>query len=257
MSTVNTSKINQLLLSQPTGAVFTSHWMSRNGYSPELQKRYRLSNWLASIGNGAMKRTGEEITMEGALYSLQNQLGLSVHIGATSALALLGRSQYLQLNSNQTYLFGTREETLPKWFATYPWRAAINYQTTGFLPARLGMTDYETNNGIMISISGQIRAIMECLYLAPAEIGYTECYELLESMTSVRPQGVQKLLEACSSVKVNRMFLFLAEKTGHSWVRHLDQSKLELGSGKRSLAKNGVYIPAYQITVPKELAKDE
>jgi hypothetical protein len=65
---------------------------------------------------------------------------------------------------------------------------------------------------------------------------------------------LQKLLMACNSIRVKRLFLFMASKTGHAWSRHLDVNSLDLGIGKRSLVKSGVYMPDYYITVPKELA---
>jgi hypothetical protein len=72
MSAENTSKINKLLSSIPSGVVLQSFWLAKQGYSPELQKRYRNSGWLESIGSGAMKRAGELITYEGAstLYNI-------------------------------------------------------------------------------------------------------------------------------------------------------------------------------------------
>lgn len=255
MSTDNLSKINQLLRSQPYGTVFTSSWLTKHGYSADLQKRYKSSKWLVSIGTGAMKRTGDEVGIDGALYALQHQLNLSVHIGATSALARLGRSQYLEFDSNQLYLFGSIGESLPKWFTDYQWGVQINYRTSGFLPPDLGMTELETGN-ITLKHSGPVRAILECLYLAPSQMSFTECYELLEGMSNLRPATVQLLLESCGSVKVKRMFLFMAEKTGHAWVKHVVKDKIDLGSGKRSLVPNGVYVPGYQITVPKELIEN-
>jgi hypothetical protein len=36
----------------------------------------------------------------------------------------------------------------------------------------------------------------------------------------------------------------------------LDFAKVDMGHGKRSIAKDGVYVGKYQITVPKELEKD-
>ena len=59
--------------------------------------------------------------------------------------------------------------------------------------------------------------------------------------------------EAYTSVKVKRFFLFLADKAGHSWLNHLDVDKIDLGKGKQSIVKGGVYIPQYQIAVNKEL----
>jgi hypothetical protein len=54
-------------------------------------------------------------------------------------------------------------------------------------------------------------------------------------------------------VKVKRLFLYLAEKSGHAWIRHLNQEKINLGSGKRSIIAGGAYNVKYQITVNKEL----
>ena len=47
----------------------------------------------------------------------------------------------------------------------------------------------------------------------------------------------------------------MAEKAGHTWVSYLNLERVDLGSGKRALVKQGVYIPKYQITVPAELEK--
>ena len=49
----------------------------------------------------------------------------------------------------------------------------------------------------------------------------------------------------------------MAEKLKHPWLDFADLSKVDLGSGKRSLVKNGVYIDKYKITVPKEFEKND
>ena len=95
---------------------------------------------------------------------------------------------------------------------------------------------------------------MECLYLAPQKQPLMEVYELLEGLNNVRPTLVQSLLEQCRSIKVKRLFLYLAEKAGHEWFDYLTLSNIDLGKGKRSFAKDGSYNRKYQITVPKELA---
>jgi hypothetical protein len=45
----------------------------------------------------------------------------------------------------------------------------------------------------------------------------------------------------------------MAEKSGHAWFKHIDLSKINLGSGKRSLVMGGQLEPKYQITLPKGL----
>jgi hypothetical protein len=71
-------------------------------------------------------------------------------------------------------------------------------------------------------------------------------------MTTLRPDKVQLLLELCSSVKVKRLFLYMAEKQNHFWFNDLDLDKINLGAGKRMIVKNGVLDAKYQITVLKE-----
>ena len=95
--------------------------------------------------------------------------------------------------------------------------------------------------------------MMECIYLARTSPDLVECYDLMEGLNNVRPDHVQTLLEQCQSVKVKRLFLYLAEKAEHSWLRTVDLSQIDLGKGKRSLVKGGVFIDKYQITVPEDL----
>jgi hypothetical protein len=53
------------------------------------------------------------------------------------------------------------------------------------------------------------------------------------------------------------MFLYIADKSNHSWLKYINKNTIDLGKGKRSFAKQGKYISQYQITVPKELEEDE
>jgi hypothetical protein len=199
-----------------------------------------------------MIRNGDYVGYEGAIYSLQQQIGLAVHPGGRTALSLLGKAHYLELAIKQVTVFGGKGEILPTWFKQHDWGVKINYHSTAFLPSDMGLTEVELKN-FSIKVSGAARAIMECLYLAPEKQELTECYELLEGLNNLRPVEVQALLEHCQSIKVKRLFLYMAEKAQHGWLQYLDLKKIDLGKGKRSLAKSGIYIPKYQITVPKEL----
>jgi hypothetical protein len=96
---------------------------------------------------------------------------------------------------------------------------------------------------------------MECLYLAPESQPLLGTFELMEGLNNIRPAMTQRLLETCKSVKVKRLFLFMADKASHDWLSYLNLEKIDLGSGKRSIVKDGVYVPRYQITIPKELDK--
>jgi len=256
MSNENGTKINQLLNSHPKGTVMLTKWLVEQGYSSDLLQRYKKGKWLESIGRGAMIRFGDNITYEGAVYSLQDQAGSSIHPGGRTALTLLGNAQYLNLSEAQIWLFGGKKEVLPSWFKDHDRFAKMNFRRSSFLPNHLGMTDIDLGT-FSLRISGSARAMMECLYLVPKEQEMVECYELMEGLNNLRPDLVQELLGKCRSIKVKRLFLYLAEKAGHRWLEHIDMKKIDLGKGKRSLAQSGIYVPKYRITVPKELENND
>jgi hypothetical protein len=252
MSTVKPSKINTLLNTQPKGTVLLSSWLVKNGYSFELQKLYRKSRWFDAIGRGALVRAGDDVDYLGGVYALQSQLGLSVHPAGKTALATQGKSQYLELSPKKAQLFGAARETLPLWFKQHNWGLGVDCKLSSFLPPKLGLIDHE-HKSFMVKISSPARAVMECLYMVPQSQPLVEIYELMEGLNNLRPASVQQLLTCCRSIKVKRLFLYLAEKAGHDWLAHLKLDDVGLGTGKRAIVPNGVYVPKYQIMVPREL----
>ncbi len=91
---------------------------------------------------------------------------------------------------------------------------------------------------------------MEMLHLVPRKVGFDEAQLIMENLVTLRPAVVQGLLMECSSVKVKRLFLYMAERQKHPWLSKLDLSKIDLGKGKRMIVPNGRYDAKYQITVP-------
>ena len=183
---------------------------------------------------------------------LQTQLGLSVHPEAKTALSLQGKAHYLEMSAERAQLFVSRGENVSLWFKKYDWGLALDFTSTSFLPADLGLVDVERKS-FTVKIPNPARAITECLYSVPKSQPMLEMYGIMGGLNNLRPASVQALLEACKSVKVKRLFLFLAEKDGHDWFNYLYLKKVDLGSGKRSIVQGGTYVPKYQITVPKEL----
>jgi hypothetical protein len=202
-----------------------------------------------------MVRRNDPVDYLGAIYSLQQQLGLTLHPAAKTALSLLGKTHYLDLSTQVVFLFGSRKERLPKWFKNMKWGVEIRHTTSSFLPDEKGLVLKEHKN-FNIKIASASRAMMECLYLAPQKQDLLECFEIMQGLTNLPPATTQILLESCTSVKVKRLFLYLAEKSGHAWFNHLNISRIDLGKGNRSMTPNGVYISKYMMTVPKELESD-
>lgn len=252
MSIEKESKINYLLQIWPTGTPAQTVWLRQLGYSDQLLGKYKKSKWIVPFGTGAYKRPKDKITYLGGLHALQKQSGMSIHPAGPTALQLLGKSHYLELSQYRVFLMGEPEERLPAWFTKHDWGATIKYTTTSFLKPDIGMVDHEEAN-FNLRISGAARAMMECLFLAPKYQDLITCYEIMEGLSNLRPKVVQELLQSCSSVKVKRLFLYMAEKAGHSWFRFLKLNEIDLGSGKRSIIPSGVFINKYQITVPEKL----
>lgn len=252
MNTEKKSKINSLLNAIPPGVVLSSAWLTEQGYSLDLQKQYRKNQWFKSIGTGALIRDGDEVDYLGGIFTLQSQLGMTIHPGAKTALALQGRAHYLGLGEKRATLFGPRGEKLPKWFEGYDWGTEVDCKSSSFLPPDFGLVELD-HKSFRIKVSGPARALMECLYLAPEHQPLLEVYELMEGLNNLRPVTVQKLLESCTSVKVKRLFLYMAEKAGHDWFNYLKTEKIDLGSGKRVVVLGGRFNAKYQITLPGDL----
>lgn len=247
------SKINLLLQTLPKGVVVLASWLTRHGYSHALQQRYIRSGWLEPIGQGAFKRTGDKITIFGALYALQSQAKKDIHLGGSSALALQGFSHYVEMGQREMYLFSPNGLKLPAWFTSYQWEQKYRHRQTDILPVGLAITT-DNNTSFDVRLSSPARAMLECISLVPAYFDISEAWLIMEGLGSLQPKQVQSLLEQCSSVKTKRLFLYFAEKAGHSWAHYLKPEKINLGKGKRCIVKGGIFIPKYQITIPETLA---
>lgn len=119
MNTEKPTKINKLLLKVPSGIVLASKWLGELGYSSELIRNYKRSNWFESFGNGAVKRFGDVIEYMGAVYTMQNQMNMNIHPSAKTALSLMGRIHYLEMQEDKVYLFAEKGEVLPTWFKNH------------------------------------------------------------------------------------------------------------------------------------------
>jgi hypothetical protein len=253
MPTKYDKKLMNLLSNHVPGTVLLASWLEKNGISRDLQQYYLKSGWLKSYGTGAFKRPNENVRWTGALNSLQRQTQVTVYVGGLTSISLQGLSHYVRMEKEPLYLFSPQYVKLPKWFLTQEWSNQIVHVKTKFLPANSALFEYSLD-GLKLQISSPERAILECLYLAPDRFDVVECYQILEGLANLRPKILQELLENCNSIKVKRLFLFMASKARHQWLDFVDQSTIDLGTGDRVIVKKGVYISKYKISIPKELS---
>ncbi|MBL1215607.1 MAG: hypothetical protein HND52_19730 [Ignavibacteriae bacterium] len=246
-------KINQLIQQWERGTVRISSYLNKAGYQKDLMKKYVSSKWLESLGYGAFKLAGDTIEWTGAVKALQEQKGLGIHPGGISAIELRGYGHYIKQGGEVIHLFGNRKETLPKWFTNQNWMNRINYVKTSLFNYKSNsLTSTVSVNNLKVKVSINELAAMEMLFLVPKVQSFEEAYLVMENLTSLRPKYVQQLLEECNSIKVKRLFMWMAEKQNHSWVEDLDLSKINFGNGKRLIVKNGALDKKYNITIPRE-----
>lgn len=252
------TKIQKVIFNWSNGLVRTIAGLKKAGLSQAAINYYQKSGWLESIGEGAYTKAGDTPTIEGAVWALQNDLQLNVHVGSVSAFYYLGKFYHAPLGEQVIYLFGEQKK-LPKWFVSYDFKTKIYYSSTKFFS---GITEtdikyYDAGN-FKIKISGEVRAMIEFL----SSIGTKDAFDLdhaknlMSFIRTARPVVVNELLSKCKSVKIKRLFLVLAEQNEHSWVNKIEYDNIYLGKGARNLTKKGKLHKKYKITLPSTLLID-
>jgi len=148
-------------------------------------------------------------------------------------------------------VLGTPRLRLPKWFTQHAWGVRVAYHCPSLFTSYgdAGFVDIDRRS-FAVRAAAPERAIMEVMPFATTNHALDHALELHKGLTTLRPDVVQKLLEACTSVKVKRLFLWASEQCDHSWLQHVETSRVELGSGKRALYQGGKLHRRYGITVP-------
>lgn len=245
------NKLNRLLQTDYLGKLYFASWLKNNGYSDQLLKQYRTSGWLSSLSYGVMHRTGGKLYALPAIASYNEQMGKSFYIGAHSALELSGFNHFVPMGKPLLIVGHPKLQLVPHWLKEADFDCELQFFSTEVFTEPQFYTYAKDEYRLLVSTAEQ--AFLECLLLAPTRYSFTDLFYIMEQLTTLRPEILQILLENTKNVKVKRMFLYMAQKADHYWFAKLDISKIDLGKGKHQLSKDGVYVPQYQITVPKEL----
>ena len=235
-------------------------WMEAHGYSSALRSQYVSAGWLDSPARRVYRRARAPLTWQQVVISLQTVLDLPLTVGGRTALEQLGYAHYLSASVREVHLYGAKRP--PTWLDSLPlevafcWHnslrlfpgdAGVQVQPAPVMVSAAGMT-------LPIQYSSKERAVLELLDELPEHESFHQADALMEGMSDLSPKRLQTLLEACASVKVKRLFLFFADRHAHAWRARLDVSRVDLGAGKRVLAKGGKLDTRYNITVPPEFA---
>jgi Transcriptional regulator, AbiEi antitoxin, Type IV TA system/Transcriptional regulator, AbiEi antitoxin N-terminal domain len=252
MDSRESMKINHLLQVWPAGTVALHAFLAQHGVSRKLAEQYRKGGWIDTIGVGAFVRRGHPVGWEGALYALQTQAEKAIHPGGRTALELRGAAHYLRLGPKRRIdLFGPPGVRLPRWLLQHQWGVQLRYFGSSLLPDKLGLTE-NSFGAFSLAISSPERAMLEVLDGVPDVTAFEEARQLMEGLPTLRPKLLQQLLEHCTSVKVKRICLYLADATKMPWRDALKESRIDLGAGKRQVVVGGQLNTRYGITVPRE-----
>ena len=244
----------------PEGLLVTARWMSEHGYSTALRTQYVAAGWLEQPVRGVFRRPRGTVDWQQVVISLQMMMRLPLVVGGRTALEQSGFGHYLAHTTSEVHLYGPKPP--PAWLATLP----LDVRFVGHNSARLFP---DTGSGSKtadefttrpwgqwdwpLALSTPERSVLELLDELPSRESFHQVDKLFEGLTALSPRRLQPLLESCRSVKVKRLFFFFADRHHHAWLKRLDKSAVDLGSGNRKLVDGGKLDRTYQITVPEDL----
>ena len=252
MSLEKELKLKQLYQLLPEGVIAPSTWFSTNGYSPQLVYMYVKNGWLIKLGRGTFIRPGSILQWQGAVLGIQKLAAQPFYVGGLSALNILGYAHYLPIGGEKSISLYA-EKNPPSWIKQIE-TLSFSFHKKPFF-GQIGLKELPTSvRDWQIIISTPERAILELLYLLDNEgVTFQFVSEIFESLTTLSPRLLNKLLEDCSNRKVKRLFLFFTHYYNFPWAKHINK-ELELGAGKLQIVKNGIYNKTYMITIPKEFS---
>src|SRR5581483_10218027 len=284
MTDVKGTKLNQLQQELPEGFLVDSAWFKQHHVAHNLRSYYVHSGWLEDLGNGVFRRPpprlratrSDQIPWTLVVVSLQTLLEWPGVVGGRSALTVQGYGHYLEPEGpRRVHLYGNqpppgwlKKLTLPQEFVFHRARrlfpadkagkgldaVAVDVAsgvTTGLPKGYVGGPPVSpwSPTSWPITCSTPERAILELCDELPERESFEQVDKIFQSLTNLNPRVCQRLLEACSNVKAKRLFLWFAERHGHRWAERLERDRIDLGKGKRLIAKQGRLNSKYQITV--------
>ncbi|MCC6551311.1 MAG: type IV toxin-antitoxin system AbiEi family antitoxin [Ignavibacteriaceae bacterium] len=248
------TKLRRLLSNWPRGTLRLTKELERSGIGRQLLASYKESGWVESFDHGVYKHAKDKVDWLGAVYALQQVKGSTLHPGGKTALALKGYSHYIGMGNETRFLYMHHLDGNYRWLSKF--ETVERVQTNVFNYHKTEYFSRYSTGTFDIYVSVPELAVLEMLYLTPNKQSFDEAGKIIELLYSLRPELLQRLLQECRSVKVVRLLLFFADYYDHPWLKELDQSKLNLGSGNRVIVQDGIFSPKYQITVPRDYGYD-
>jgi hypothetical protein len=259
--------------------VVDAAWLTDHGFSRSLRSQYVAAGWLEKPAERVYRRPLGALTWQNIVISLQSLLNHDLVVGGRTALELQGYAHYLSHRVPEAHLYGPKpppswldhlqlgvtfryhnskalfeEETPTEGLGSLLWSFQSD-RTLGDTVVQDSVTtiNWGGQHDWPMAVSTPERALLELLDELPSHESFDQVDALVGGLTNLRPRRLQALLQRCRSIKVKRLFFFFADRHDHAWLKRIDRSKVDLGSGKRLLVRGGKYDPRYRITVPEDL----
>lgn len=260
------------------GLLVDSAWLQAQGISRSSIHDYVQRGWLERVTSRVYRRatshrTSPILRWDMAVMSVQATGPASMYVGGATALELLGLGHFARLGKQRQVHIFDPEKAVPSWLSKLSMDAEVLLHTRAlFSEVSLGVEWHRLDLGTtrlgaavtspaegepwdhFLRVAGAERAAIEIMDDVPQNLTFEHVDTIFEGLTNLRPRLLTKLLESCRSVRAKRLFLFFADRHDHKWLKHVDRTGIDLGSGKRQIVPGGRLVPGYQITVPLALA---
>lgn len=249
----------------PYGMLATKKWLAEQGLSAHALDNAVKTETLLLLATGVYSQYSRSVSWEGVTASMQRMEkdgteNIPPVVGGLSALGLSGLSQYLSLG-NTPHIHLYVQGKLPAWLA----RLSLPMKFEGHSTSKLWPESVLQDKAFIkeheweaelppVYFSCPEKAMLELLMDLPDTVTFEHANELMQGLVNLSPRKLDVLLKACKSVKVKRLFFWLAKGQDYPWFSKLNVVDYDLGSGKRVVAKGGKLDADYLITVPSHMA---
>jgi len=244
----------------PPGLIVTRKWLMEHGLSRHALDNQIKSHQFTPIVPGVYARPQATLVWQNLVSSLTAVLPMGLHLGGLSALSVQGFSHYLELSGTQSvHLYG--EKTPPAWINHVLPVVEPKFHSTrrlwrdGAQAVLLkNVVDFVWREDMPpMKVSSPEMAYLELLMDVSLSVSFEHADELMQGLTQLSPRKLQVLLAECKSIKVKRLFFWMADRHQYTWRGRLDPGEFDLGESKRVIAKGGKLDKAYKITVPESM----
>ncbi|SME95109.1 type IV toxin-antitoxin system AbiEi family antitoxin domain-containing protein [Pseudobacteriovorax antillogorgiicola] len=243
------SRLNQALSNWNKGELHSLQWLSKFGVSPRSANKYFASGSLKKIAPGIFARPNDQISWQGIVNVLQSDLSMPVHVAGKSALELHGEGHYIPLGHPIINIVSRNKAQVPSWAISGEFNGELKVKQSSMITSEPELVLYN-RDGIDFYISSREQAILELIDSLDLSETFETAENYMQGLLTLRSDKVQFLLENCKSIKVKRVFLFLAKKLELPFLKKINLATIHLGSGKRVVTKNGRLDNDFNITVP-------